>query len=448
MIIRNHIENKKDRMMEDLKSFLRIESVLSDSLPSKPFGKGIDEALDWVLDYCKNLGMRVYKDPEGYYGYAEIGSGDELIGVLTHVDVVPSGAVDLWMHPPFEPTYENGKLFARGAIDDKGPIVSILHAIETLIALDTPFEKTFRLILGTDEENHWRGIKKYLEKERKPDFSFTPDASFPLIYAEKGLLQLHLKEEGTHLNEPDFEGGSSLNAIPETAVYKGPYAEHLEKILKRQGFDYEREDDEIVVIGKSVHSATPQHGVNAITRLAVAMNEVGMNSKAIDFIVERIGFTQNGSLIFGNCYDHVSGYMSLSLTKVRISKNYISMGIDIRIPVTLSCKYVYEAMLRISEKYGLKCDVVEWMEPIYTSTNHPYIHEMLEVYTEETGLDPAPISTGAATYARALPHCVAFGAVFPGQYKMGHRTNEYIEEKSFIKMTQIYAKAIERVLKA
>lgn len=439
-------EIDKKEMVASLIDFLKIESVLSEALPSQPFGKGIDDALEWLLNACKAIGMRVYKDPEGYYGYAEIGEGEEMIGVLTHVDVVPSGSVELWTYPPFEGIHRDGKIYARGAIDDKGPAVSILYAIKALMDSNFKFNKVFRFIIGTDEENHWRCIKRYLEREKRPDFSFTPDASFPLIFAEKGLLQLHIKDDGHHLNEPVLSGGSSLNAIPETAIYRGSYALALEKILKRQGFDYERDDEEIIVIGKSAHSSTPQFGVNAISRLAIGLYELGIKSKALDFIVERIGFTQNGSLIFGNCYDHVSGTMSLSLTKLEVSKNHISMGLDVRIPVTLSCKYVYEALTRVCEKYGLECDVIEWMEPIYTSTNHPYIKEMLEVYSEETGLDPMPIATGGATYARALPHCVAFGAVFPGQVKMGHRTDEFIEEQAFYKMSQIYLKVLARLL--
>lgn len=446
MKIRNYVELNKEEMFSTLASFIEIESVIAEARPSQPFGEEIDRALDFVLDRCKSIGMHTYKDPDGYYGYAEIGSGEELIGVLTHVDIVTSGSVDLWSHPPFKGIRDSGKIYGRGAIDDKGPIVSILYAIKCLLECEVPIQKRLRFIFGTDEESHWRGIKKYLQKEEHPVFSFTPDSSFPLIFAEKGLLQLHIKDDGTHLNEPTMQGGSSLNAIPETAVYYGAHALNLEKVLKKLGFDFEREDEEIIVIGKSAHSATPQFGINAISRLAIAMKEIGIKSKTVDFISERIGFTQNGSLIFGNCYDNVSGYMSLSITKLDVSKNHISMGMDIRIPVTLSCKYVYEAMLRICEKYGFICDVVEWMEPIYTSTNHPYIHDMLDVYVEETGLDATPIATGGATYARALPHCVAFGAVFPGQSKMGHRTDEFIEEQALVKMTQIYAKALEKLL--
>ncbi len=442
---KNFIENRERVMVEDLIEFIKIKSVVSEPEPFKPFGSGIDDALTWALNKCEGLGMKTFKDPEGYYGYADIGEGSELLGILMHVDVVPSGDAASWTFEPFNPAVSGGKLYGRGAIDDKGPIVSILYAIEALLEMGTVFRKKIRLIFGTDEETHWRGIKKYLSAEQVPNFSFTPDASFPLIFAEKGLLQLHIKSKSAW-REPEVEGGSALNAVPESAAYRGSYADKLEKVLKRLGFDYEKNGEEVIVIGKSAHSASPGTGINAITRLAHALHEVGVKSKAVAFINERIGFANNGSLLFGTCYDQVSGYMSMSLNQIALGGKNVSMGLDIRIPVTMSCRYVFEAVSRVSEKYGFECEVIEWLEPIYTSTNHPHIDEMLRVYTEETGLDNTPVATGGATYARALPHCVAFGPNFPGQPKTAHRTDESIDIKSLVKMTQIYAKTIEALL--
>lgn len=129
----------------------------------------------------------------GYYGYAEVGEGEEIIGILGHIDVVPPGNLDLWNYNPFYPVVENGKLYGRGSQDDKGPILTALYAVKALMNLGIVFNKRIRFIFGTDEENLWRDMKEYIKKEERPNIGFSPDSVFPVIYAEKGLLQFILE---------------------------------------------------------------------------------------------------------------------------------------------------------------------------------------------------------------------------------------------------------------
>src|SRR5699024_11049830 len=72
-------------------------------------------------------------DPEGYYGYAEIGEGEELFGVLGHVDVVPVGDLNNWDSDPFELTEKDGKLYGRGTTDDKGPLLASMYALKAIL---------------------------------------------------------------------------------------------------------------------------------------------------------------------------------------------------------------------------------------------------------------------------------------------------------------------------
>lgn len=448
MKMRAFIEKQEANMVHDLIELINIPSVLNDPEPQMPFGNPIHKALLWSLDQCKAIGMTTYLDPEGYYGYAEMGEGKETIGLLVHVDVVPGGDEAHWKFGPFNGKLDAGKVYGRGAIDDKGPLIALIYAIKALQDSQVPMHKKVRLIFGTDEETHWRGICKYVEKELLPDVAFTPDASFPMVYAEKGLLQIRLKSKTDTKNEPLVKGGSSLNAVPENAIYIGPNVSKLENTLRKMGFDFESNGEEVVVIGKSAHTSTPQLGVNAIVRMAMALYQMGTTSRALDFIYERLGYTCNGELIFGNCSDDVSGPLTLSLNQMDLSPFGISMGIDIRMPVTIDEKFILEGVKRVAEKYGLEVEVLDALPPIFLSKDEPMIQILRSVFEEETGLDSEPIAIGGATYARAIPNCIAFGPVFPGQSKVAHRSDEFIEVKSFIKMTQIYAKSLERLLKA
>lgn len=446
MKIRNYIEKQESNMVSDLIELINIPSVLSEPLESKPFGENINSALVWSLEQCKSIGMQTYLDPLGYYGYAEMGSGQEMIGLLVHVDVVPGGDEAMWQFSPFEGKLSMGKIYGRGAIDNKGPIISLLYAIRSLIDSNMTFNRRLRIIFGTDEETSWRGVSKYLELEELPTMGFTPDSMFPLVYAEKGLLQIRVKSKINTKYEPIIKGGSSLNSIPENAVYIGPDVLKLERVLRKMGFDYESDGDEVIVIGRTAHASTPQLGVNAIVRLAMSLRQIGISSRAIDFIYDRLGYTFNGELIFGNCYDEPSGQMTMSLNQMDLSPFGISMGIDIRFPVTIEKKFVLEGVKRVAEKYDLDVEVLDALDPLFIPIDHPLIQTLRSVFEEETGLDSEPVAIGGATFARAIPNFIAYGPVFLGQVKMAHRSDEFIEVKSLIKMTQIYAKALESLL--
>ncbi|MCK9909747.1 Sapep family Mn(2+)-dependent dipeptidase, partial [Microbacteriaceae bacterium K1510] len=182
----DEVEKRKADLIEATQAFLQINSVMDmdSARAGAPFGEGVQEALSYALQVCADAGMEV-KDVGGYAGHAQFGQGDKLIGVLSHVDVVPVG--EGWTTPPFAAEIVDGKIVARGAIDDKGPTMAAIFAAKIVKELGLPLQKRVRLIFGTDEETNWRCVRRYFETEEMPMMGFTPDADFPLIYAEKGL---------------------------------------------------------------------------------------------------------------------------------------------------------------------------------------------------------------------------------------------------------------------
>lgn len=436
-------ENSKD-MIESIKAAVRINSVMDEdtATESMPFGKGVDESLRKTLEIAESLGFKtVYKD--GYYGYAEIGEGEELIGILGHIDVVPIGDESKWKFPPFSATEEDGYIYGRGTQDDKGPTIAAMYAVKALLDAGVKFEKRVRFIIGGDEENLWRCIAKYTENgEEIPSMGFTPDSSFPVTNAEKSLVQFYLRGKGSKDLSLNISG--ALNAVPGVANYTGKLADKLAEKLDELKFDYEKDGESITVIGKRVHAASADKGVNAIERLCKALYEIGVEDDVVRFVAELSDSV--GSKILPNCVDDVSGTLTLNLGELIINEKESKIGFDSRVPVKFTIEDLEDAVKEKAANYGLEFEEFDRLKSLYVPADSELIKTLVSVYEQETGLEGTPKSSGGATYAKALDNCVAFGAMFPFDEKTEHQENERVNIKNMIKATEIYALSVYRLL--
>lgn len=437
----SELQKVENEFHHALKQLVDIPSVISEQEDSFPFGKQIDLALKKALAICEELGFRTYVDPQGYYGYAEIGDSKEMIGVLGHLDVVPAGKPEDWHTPPFEATIKDGKMYGRGTQDDKGPTLAALFATKALMNLGVSFNKRVRFIFGTDEETLWRCMNRYCELEEIPSMGFTPDSTFPLVYAEKGLLQFHL--EGANDTNLRLQAGNAFNAVPDTARYTGEKQEELRATLEELGIEYELVDDEVVVLGKAVHAQVAEKGINAINRLLLGLKTIGYTSKTIEFVSDLIKEDPFGSSIFGDCEDEPSGKLKFNVGKIELNDEVERLSIDIRIPVTADKQEIVHQVSRAAKEYGLTYKEFDYLKSIYLPKDSYLIKTLMNVYQEVTGDTVSePISSGGATYARAMENFVAYGAIFPKQAKTEHQPNEHIELDKMFTAMLIYAKAI------
>ncbi|MGF1733160.1 M20 family metallopeptidase [Photobacterium kasasachensis] len=439
--IASTINAMRDDYIAAVKRLVAIPSVYQDDDSGTPFGQPIDDCLTETLNLCHELGFAIYKDHKGYYGYAEIGDGEQMIGVLGHLDVVPTGELSAWDSAPFEPEIRDGRLYGRGTQDDKGPTLAAIFAVKALIDSGVKLNKRIRFIFGTDEETLWRCIDRYLEKEEVPQCGFTPDSAFPLIHAEKMLIQSWLHGPGDELLQLDC--GGALNAVPELAKYEGPLWEELASKLDDLGFDFTAEDAEVTVFGKAAHSAAADiKGVNAIARLCMALSELGVTHPAIRFVAELVGQDANAKEIFGPVED-VSGRLTFNVAQLCIDSQHSKLGIDIRVPVTFSKENFDSDMTAVSEQYDLQYEEFDVLPSLYMPAESPVIQTLMAAYQEVSGdLESQPMTSGGATYARAIPNCVAFGAIFPGRDKVEHMPNEYLIIDDMLKAMNVYANAI------
>lgn len=435
------MEENFPKFLKDLDRIVSIPSFLKENDDRFPFGEDIQKALETMLDICKELGLKTFIDPEGYYGYAEIGEGEKLVGVLGHLDVVPPGDLNKWENPPFEPIIKDGKYYGRGSQDDKGPTLAAIYALKTLLDCGFNLNYRARFIFGTDEENLWRDMPRYVEKEEMPTVGFTPDSKFPLIYAEKGLLQCKL----TAKNQSGmvFKGGDAFNSVPSSILVEKTAG--LVQALDKLKYEYTEKDNKIEIIGKSVHAQVAETGVNAINRYLHALSLSGVETKSGKFIVENLIGYNFAEPIFGEVKDEHSGELKFNVGKIEFTPENEILCIDMRIPVTYDKEIIVKTLTEKAKEYGFEYSQHDYLKSIYTPLDSELVKTLMGAYQEVTGdMESQPIAGGGATYARAINNCVAFGYVLPNSPKTEHQPNEYIILDDMKMAMKIYMKAFEK----
>lgn len=461
----DYIDYLKDEIIEKTQELIRIPSVYSNSNdPLKPFGENANKALEYILDLGKKLGFRT-KNLDGYCGYIEFGEGEELIGIVGHLDVVPEG--EGWTFPPFSATISDNKIFGRGAVDDKGPVISSLYAMKAVME-NCKIHKRVRLILGLNEEKDWKCIKHYKEIEEIPNFGFSPDADFPCIYAEKSILNcsLSMKYENSNpfstiqIKEIDCKN-NALNVVPkfcstiitidESKIKMQNFIENIKELITKNNFEidvYKMGEQQLKLTshGVQAHGAHPDLGINAISRLIVILSQIfkqyNASNELFDFFNRYIGTEYDGKSL-GIHVEDESGKLTLNVGHLSLKDSRLEMGMNIRIPIHTSVDFVKENFLKYCNLYpNLNFCDKHHTPALYIPKDNILITTLCKIFHEVTNLDADPIAIGGATYARAFKNCVSFGANLPGHKDMCHQTDEFIDIDNLILSCKIYAKAI------
>jgi len=186
-ILNKKIDEYTEELLNSIIEVVKIPSVKGKAVEGKPFGKNIANALDKTLEIASSLGFET-KNLDYYIGYAQYGKGEDYIGIVGHLDVVEEG--EGWTFPPFSGQIADGKIYGRGVLDNKGPIISTLYALKAIKESGLKLKKPVRIIFGADEESGFNDIPYYLQQEKPPIMGFTPDCKYPVVYGERGRANL------------------------------------------------------------------------------------------------------------------------------------------------------------------------------------------------------------------------------------------------------------------
>ncbi|MBR6072643.1 MAG: dipeptidase PepV [Acholeplasmatales bacterium] len=439
--------DNKEYAFEILGKLISYDTVLREYKENSdmPFGKNNAEALNYLLSIGDSLGFKT-KNLDNYAGHIEFGEGEEILGILAHLDVVPV-TIDEWKTNPFELVIKDNKLYGRGTQDDKGPLVSALIAMKLLKDEGFKPSKRIRLIAGCDEESGSRCLEYYLKKEKTPDIAFSPDAEFPLIYGEKAILSYDImgSSDGIIL---EFNAGERYNMVPSMASMKISLdlKDEYFKFLNDNNFDGEVKDNVYYAYGIASHAAMPDKGLNAIFILFKFLSEY-TDSKIAKFINKYYLFDNYGKKAGYYSYDKELGDLTSNVAIFKLKDNEFKMGVNCRCPIDESFDIIDNVLNKICGEFNYSYKKPFGSKRHYVSPKSELVTKLLGAYREVTKDYSDPITIGGGTYAREMKNAVAFGPLKPGRVDCCHISNEYFEIDDFMDAIKVYYLAIKELAK-
>lgn len=450
MELKERIKELEENMLTDLAALVKHPSKRGEALPGKPFGEGPAAALAEALSIAERMGFRT-KNLDNYCGYAEIGEGDDIIGLVAHLDVVPEG--DGWKSDPFTMIREGDVVYGRGVSDDKGGAIASLYALQMIKELGVPLNKRIRVLMGCNEESGSACMAHYNEVEEPITIGFTPDGSFPGIYGEKGMISMSAFSKHTKILS--MEGGFVTNAVCHHCVTKVPADVVDEEKLKEAlastplaAFAVTKEEGVLMIDAQGVaaHASTPLLGVNAASFTMKALKEAGMEDDFVDYYNDHIGTTCDGEGYNLKIEDEY-GDLTLNNGIVRMTEDGIECTIDIRVPVTYQEEQLRELVKdRLEDEKG-KTVIHSIGKSLFFPKDSPMVKALQDAYVKVTGDDQSPLLViGGGTYAKSIPGIIAFGCEFPGVDNHIHDANERLEVNELLLQVEIYTEAVKNLL--
>lgn len=492
-LITEYIEAHTDEMVEDIMTLCRIASVKGEPKSGRPYGDGPYTALMKAHELISKYGFetRIY-DNRVISG--DLNDKERKLDILAHMDVVAPG--DGWtVTDPFEPVIQNGRIYARGASDDKGPAMAALYAMRAVKELGIDLNGSCRLVLGSDEECGSSDLPYYFAEEDKAPMTFSPDHEFPVANVEKGHLKGKAVWSRGQESQGDtsgkrlktFECGDTINIVPGKgrAIVSGFDMEEVREAvseteaeiksiskekntqftvdLEYSGKNIREADADITdedscsakdicirITGCGAHASTPYEGVNAGTLLLNILSKLKFEDEILN---EKLKSLEKlfpygdhyGKALGMDVSDEISGATTVSPDIFRGNSEGLSLSFDARTAVSAD----EENTLRAAEKrirdagfafeYSIK-------GPHYVSADSEFIKTLLKQYELVTGKPGRCTSTGGGTYVHDIENGVAFGAVGESTDTHMHGADEFMPVSELKEAAVIYAMSIVRLL--
>ncbi len=217
----NYIEENKERFLNELLDYLRIPSVST----SEEYKDSVIKCAHYLESELKKIGVPKTEifETKGHpivYGELIVDKSLPTVLIYGHYDVQPADPLDLWDSPPFEPVIKDGKIYARGANDNKGQNFVHIKAVESYIKTNGNPPVNIKFVLEGEEEIGSTNLYSFIKEKSsllKCDAILISDTSLyaddiPTInYGLRGLCYMEVEVTGA---DRDLHSGSFGGAIP------------------------------------------------------------------------------------------------------------------------------------------------------------------------------------------------------------------------------------------
>ena len=461
-----YIDSKKDEMIEDLKTLVRIDSQRGRAKEGKPFGDGPAKVVAAAEGLMKQYGLQT-TNYNNYVVTGDFGTQEKALDILAHLDVVPV-TEDWTVTEPFQPKVVDGRIYGRGTADDKGPAIAALYALRAIRELGLPMKKSVRLILGSDEECGSGDLEYYYAKEQEAPYTFTPDADFPLINIEKGSFKgefsADFPAEDAKAYVVSFTSGDKVNVVPAraTLVVAGVEAAVVEEAAARVtaqtnvAFTTESQADGTVKVsakGVAAHASTPAEGKNALTatlRLITALPLDATKGLTALLGLEALFPYEDtcGKQAGIDRENEESGALTLCFSIMDYTPEHLHAIFDARLPIGCTKENTSYPVKEALAQYGITLDNDELREPHCVPGDSWFVQTLLGSYERYFGKKGKALSTGGGTYVHELERGVAFGCMVPEVDNHMHGDDEFMEIEMLLRSAKIFADAILKICNA
>jgi succinyl-diaminopimelate desuccinylase len=465
-----------EEMVQDILALIRIDSARGPEQPGMPYGEGPARALALGGEMMRHHGLRV-RNFEQRVVTGDATAYEPHLDILAHLDVVPGGP-DWTECGAFAPVVRDGRIYGRGAADDKGPAMAALYAIRAVLETGVKLRKNVRLILGSDEECGSSDIAAFYKVEPEAPMTFSPDANWPVVNTEKGRLRAGFSCVWDAADAPaaivSVHAGEKENVVPgaATATVRGLSPEVIQQTVDALQMPVaeggipdvrvsvavapEQENGSvgqavrIDVRGVPCHAAHPQQGANALPALLRLLAALPLPASpardAMAALVRLFPHGQTDGTAAGVASrDDLSGDLTLAFSVFRLSETGMNGTLDCRVPICADEAFLHRGLHHVVEETALRW--VEWSysPPHHVPADSPFVKTLLDCYTDVTGKTGEPIAIGGGTYVHSLKNGVAFGCEALGEDRRMHGPDEFAVIDELVEAARIFARVIVTV---
>ena len=434
-------------LMDNLKGLVAINSVYDETTASEknPFGEGVSKALKYFEELAKKDGFQV-TNYDNKVVEAIVGEGKKNITIMAHADIVPVGTG--WSQDPFKVVEKKGVVYGRGVADDKGPLLSAYYGLLALKENNLLGKYRVRFLVGGNEESGSLCMEHYFHtlKKEAPTYGFSPDSDFPVVFAEKAIMNFEVRKKVNIPGLLSLKGGTASNSVIELCTMQIEINDDIVPFLVKNYPDAEIfTRDDIVNItfhGKAAHGSMPQLGVNAGMRAIKCLADYTQNKDLLKIVECYSDVYGKGCRATG--YSHDMGQNSLNVGLIDYKDGEISLIVNFRFVETCKAADLKSNITAASRPLNIK--FLGTAPLLYFKKDSPLIKTLVNAYRAETGdKETEPLAIGGGTYAKETTNTVAFGLQFPGWDAKMHSVGEQIKVEALNQGMAIYARAIHEL---